>query len=55
MFEFGFEALIFYEVMTRGLRISVFRTFFPLLTDIHLNIWYIALPYKVANQVRLWF
>jgi hypothetical protein len=39
-FEFGFDPLIFTEVMALGLEkyfdLSVFRTFFSLLTDIHL-------------------
>ena len=58
-FEFGFDRPIFHGVMALGLRkfhkLSVFRTFFLTACRYSFDIWYIALPYQVTDQVRVWF
>jgi hypothetical protein len=49
-FEFGFDRLIFHEVMALGLRknheLLVFQTFFLPAYRYSFDIWYIALPYQ---------
>jgi hypothetical protein len=49
-FEFGFDPLIFHEVMALGLRkksrIISFQTFFRSAYRYSFDIWYIALPYQ---------
>jgi hypothetical protein len=57
--EFGFDSLIFHEVMALGLRkisqiisfLHCFRSCFQYLFDI----WYIAYPYQDTDQVSVWF
>ena len=34
---------------------SVFRTFFLTACRYSFDIWYIALPYQVTDEVRVWF
>jgi hypothetical protein len=50
-FEFGFDPLIFHEVMALGLRensqiISFTEFFFLSAYRLSFDIWYIALPYQ---------
>jgi hypothetical protein len=52
MFEFGFDPLIFHEVMALGLRKKITNyQFYALFFSYSFDIWYISLPYLDADQV----
>jgi hypothetical protein len=43
------------EISTKPLHLSVFHTYFLSAYRYSFNIWYIALPYQVTDQVQIWF
>jgi hypothetical protein len=55
MFEFGFDPLIFHEVMALGLRKISQIISFPHFFLYSFDMRNIALQYQDTDQVRVWF